>query len=132
MFTSVRATKGGVGGLCQSRQAVDVQRSRLTDEQNLLCSRLLPSEQTRYSNTCTPLSLHWQPLRRESPRLCLPQMMITFTLVMQLSSGEGCDGKLHLHMINYRNESCFFQVLNDSCCPRAVHVPGPTRGPTPA
>lgn len=57
--------------LCQSRQAEDDQRSRLPNEQNLLCSRLLPSEQTLYSNACTPLNFHWQPVKRGlSPELC--------------------------------------------------------------
>lgn len=45
-FPHVHQHSGYKRVLCQSRQAVDVQRSRLPNEQNLLCSHLLPSEQT--------------------------------------------------------------------------------------
>lgn len=104
---------------------------------NLLCSHPLPSEHTHYSNTCTPLGLHWQSPKRESPCFFLqPQMMITFNIVMQLLHAANWQSimsnikfELNSWTINYCNEliqsSWSVSVINYSCTHPGRHtVPG--------
>lgn len=85
-FPHVHKHSGYKGVHCQSRQAVDVQRSRLPNEQNLLCSHLLPSEQTHYSNTRTPGMFTGS---RSKEEFCFSKIMPTFTMVMQFSTKKG-------------------------------------------